>query len=68
LRAIGVVYRPQSEFLSHYFEAVLGLSLESTSSTIVFGGRRHSSVMASQIGSCGSTASASCNPAAEISS
>ena len=22
-RAIGVVYRPQSEFLSHYFEAVL---------------------------------------------
>ena len=22
-RAIGVVYRPQTEFLSHYFEAVL---------------------------------------------
>ena len=22
-RAIGVVYRPKSEFLSHYFEAVL---------------------------------------------
>ena len=22
-RAIGVVYRPQSEFLSHYFEAVM---------------------------------------------
>jgi erythromycin esterase-like protein len=47
-RAIGVIYRPQSEFLSHYFEAVLAEQLdafvwfeETTAVTPLPAGRPH---------------------------